>query len=656
MPWYRSALRDFHEGDKTRPTETIVRQVIDEVVDPANFFTAPTETREQPAIELRWDRAVEEVVSWELFRGCLLRPAHTRESRSFLAWNGVRIEAGERSGESLISVKLDRIHNVVHVVRSILSYVTEGYDAGGGVFQSREAVEWARELVGTIELDRLTTAELRDELAGLVHAALVGTSRLPLTSLESPLPDFSLGRLAYCFGSRRGASATVLDFFRDRCMESLSFHEQVKQLEFVLRAVRRDELDSAVTVVAEALYGSIAKHLRALFDRVALTPYTDFVDKVLEFCRLTVVRGAMTEGERIDFLGYVLRQVARHLTAYDLVTYHHFGANYPDALLLDAVLADFTREIDQRPGHFLSRLDDTGAVLNRKRLRRRALRQGWLLRRQYTGHLVPDRPTSAGENMRVLPAPHARVPEEQIRDATKRTRQLFDGRHAIPSQLTRQTLGASVADLDDPRELLELGCALFLDRPMGRGKHPMEPDATPLLVYEAVSQSIALRQLQAMVADESFGIQGVTGAMLTDRMARLETEGIEISESPQSETGVKVSLADASRVTSDFVLVRTTRNSMREFLQLFDWSAMGPSGGWQQTRLVVGDFTHPIITVYDERYRKCLDLEYDPASPYFKRGGVELPSGGLRAVERGTDGEESNQALRRWRFEVPVSW
>ena len=107
--------------------------------------------------------------------------------------------------------------------------------------------------------------------------------------------------------------------------------------------------------------------------------------------------GGLTAEEHVDFLSYLLRQLGRHLTAYDLVTFHHQGANYPDMLLLDLVLKVFLQQVEERPSLFEgSPADDSGGG-GQKRLRRRALRQGWILRGQYEGHPVPDAPTSPGE-------------------------------------------------------------------------------------------------------------------------------------------------------------------------------------------------------------------------------------------------------------------
>src|SRR5207249_2747834 len=115
------------------------------------------------------------------------------------------------------------------------------------------------------------------------------------------------------------------------------------------------------------------------------------------------------------------------LTAYDLINFHHRGANYPDALLLDTVLRAYLAQIEERPELFLPCKEDDSQRQKRKRIRRRALRQAWLLRRTIQGLPVPDAPTSPGENSRILPPPYERVPEEQILDPAKRTKRLFEG-------------------------------------------------------------------------------------------------------------------------------------------------------------------------------------------------------------------------------------
>src|SRR5262249_9424143 len=181
-----------------------------------------------------------------------------------------------------------------------------------------------------------------------------------------------------------------------------------------------------------------------LFNEVSLTPYTDFVDKTLALINEFEMRGHLPALLVAALLAGILSRLGGHLTAYDLVTFHHRGANYPDALLLDAALKAYLRLIERNPTLFGSAAQDNdekaspkvGRVsatsssgsftladeANSKRSPRCSLVRSWLLRRQYEGHLVPDAPTSPGENARVLPSPHVRVPEEQILDTSQRTK------------------------------------------------------------------------------------------------------------------------------------------------------------------------------------------------------------------------------------------
>src|SRR5205807_7333977 len=211
-----------------------------------------------------------------------------------------------------------------------------------------------------------------------------------------------------------------------------------------------------------------------VFNEVSLSPYTDFIDRMLVFLSSLMRRGELSTEASVDFLSYVLRQNVRHLTAYDLVTFHHRGANYPDALLLDAVLKAYLRLIETWPDLFSSAEEDMNQ--RRKRMRRRALRQGWLLRRRYEGHPVPETPTSPGENARLLPPSSPRVPEEEILQPDKRRHRLFENDELDCNEHAERVLHQSIRDLDHLEELQELGAALFLDRPLGMFKNPGEPD------------------------------------------------------------------------------------------------------------------------------------------------------------------------------------
>jgi hypothetical protein len=312
---------------------------------------------------------------------------------------------------------------------------------------------------------------------------------------------------------------------------------------------------------------------RTVFEDVALSPYTRFVDTTLAFLDCLEQHGHWSAAQHADLLCGLLRQLVRHLTAFDLVTFHHRGANYPDALLLDAALQALLAIAQCRQDLFLASAPDDEAVT---RVRRRAVRQACLLRLWYEGHPVPDLPTSPGENSRVLPPEFPRVPEEQITDPTKRHKRLFDADPLLSklSEVQHELLCNSLRDLEHPSELRELGVALFLDRPLGVRKRPGEPDATPLLSYEAYSATIAKQRLEYLEKRLSALAAPGDWAAWRRRLAALKVGGLALQPSPGKARPGVVSLMDAFRVAPDFVLLRTTRRSIREYLASEEFRAI----------------------------------------------------------------------------------
>src|SRR6266446_5960549 len=170
-----------------------VRALISDAMLPAHFYV-----RRAGAMEWQPPRAEE--LSWEIYHGRLFDPAHTRERRQFEAWNIFWVDAEGRSAEPILSVKWHKDEGQLHVVRAFYCYAWEGYHAGDNVYLSRETQKWVRELVSTIHLDQFRDIEeVLDELICRLFQAVVGASRLPLTSVEAPLPEFSLGELAYAY-------------------------------------------------------------------------------------------------------------------------------------------------------------------------------------------------------------------------------------------------------------------------------------------------------------------------------------------------------------------------------------------------------------------------------------------------------------------------
>jgi hypothetical protein len=414
--------------------------------------------------------------------------------------------------------------------------------------------------------------------------------------------------------------------------------ERTKLIELMLRMTPSADLENLAIALFDRLGGReteswLPELLRELFNEVSLTPYTDFVSKTLEFLRHLVRRNGLSVDQHVDFLGYLLRQVGRHLTAYDLVTFHHRGANYPDALLLDAVLKEYLGLIERYPNRFHS--TGVGEKSNTTRMRRRALRQAWYFRRHYQGHPVTDVPTSPGENLRCMPPQHPRVSEEQINDTSKRTRHLYDD-DPIDGHLgvnTNKVLQQSFADLQDTAELRELGMATFLDRPFGRWKRPGEPDQTPLLSYAAFSRSIARRRLHDLAS--LFELGSHEWNQIERSLDAMTVAGEPVNGPSARQVPGRVSITDAYQVAADFVIMRTTKRSIGAFLEQFDWSnlhTLGFSILNTQVSLIIGSTSEPMISLFDHRACRCVDLGFDPNDAFRCRGGLEIPARGLRVL------------------------
>ena len=122
---------------------------------------------------------------WELFRGQLLPPSQSRGRATFDTWNIYRVDdTGQRSDEPLLSLKLDRRRQVVHVTRAIHCHAWEGYHAGDNVYLSRETPRWLNELVGSVDLRRYSRFSRTHRRTG--RLALPGGSRR-----EPAAADFS---------------------------------------------------------------------------------------------------------------------------------------------------------------------------------------------------------------------------------------------------------------------------------------------------------------------------------------------------------------------------------------------------------------------------------------------------------------------------------
>ena len=589
---------------------------------PGNFYVGN-------GLRCAWQFEATQQVPWELFRGTLVESSRA-PMKTFLAWNLLPVDSGHVADDPLISVLLDEPERLLHVTRGYLVYAQE-IDAA---LETHEVQRWTRELVGMLALDDYSDLALVAEIRTLIGQAIVGASRLPLTSVEAPHPAFSLGQISYV--PREDAGDRPLRRWSEMLAPNVPMPATI--LEAALRAVAPDDIDAMrdrlderrglspptrIDTIATtwsaginpAARQEIASLIRQMFNEVSLSPYSGFVDNAL-----ALAAKLLSPTEEIDLVGYLLRQLGRHLTAYDLVLFHYRGANYPDALFLDALLRRFLDVAAASPD------------LLADRMRRRALRQGLLLRRRYEMHAVPDAPTSPGENVRVLPEPFARIDGEQIEHPGRRRRLLFE--HAptvglVPVAL-KEVVAQAFADLELPAERRELGMALFIDRPLGFHRQPAEVDATPLLSYEAFSETLAngrLREVARLAAEldvacpATSDTPGKPGAIWSLGLDR-------IPESPRP----AVSLADARKVAADFRFLRTTRSSAVAFWRCFEVTDL-PVADWPLVARTIVAPGKTRMTAFDPAGVVRLEFEIDPSAGFMRHGGVEVPRAGLIVAE-----------------------
>ncbi|MFO0807044.1 MAG: hypothetical protein U0746_00300 [Gemmataceae bacterium] len=595
-----TAFRANLAASDARPiTDDVVRNAVADAMASSNFVG-----RLRHQLEFTNERCEE--VFWELFHGHALDESKTRERRRFVAWSiGAKGEC-----EPLVAVRWDHESQTVHVTRSILCRMPEAFDAGGGVIDSRMTIRRQRELVGSIDLAAIQSAgHLRDRLAELLFYAVVGLSRLPLTSVDSPLPQFSLGELSYCYRAADSDLAPI---------------ERVKRLEFALRAAGRggfsaamkpgdddpDESDPCDSELHQP-WEDVSERFLPMFDMAALSPWTDFVAHAIAWLRFRDGPGGT---RRFSLLARLMVRIARHLNAYDLVTFHHFGANYPDALLVEQCLRELL----------------TAPVPARDEDWRKGVRAAAIVACEYAGHLVPDSPTSMGDASRVLPESFPPIPEVQIATPHARTRRLFEDGSLLSSSLVRDCL----AETGRADALIELGTALFIDRPLGVGKMPGEPDYTWLGSHLLFSRTLAEKRLRKLARHGHL----VPDADAANRWRRcldaVSVDGVPLSRRDAPSRPGVASLQDAFMIADDFVVMRSTQRAIRDFRHQYDCSQLVRSLPFAEWQAIMATVTDECVrlTVYDRDFRPRIDLEADLSRGFVRAGGTEYVAAGFRVI------------------------
>jgi hypothetical protein len=95
-----------------------------------------------------------------------------------------------------------------------------------------------------------------------------------------------------------------------------------------------------------------------------------------------------------------------------------------------------------------------------------------------------------------------------------------------------------------------------------------------------------------------------------------------------------VSIHDARKVADDFLFLRTTGRSVRDFRRMFAFPRLD-GVSWKDRLLIVRGEREGTLNVYDAALQKRLTLTVDLRQGYAMRRGREYPAAGLR-LEDGT--------------------
>jgi hypothetical protein len=584
---------------------------VESVLRPEEFLLGP-------GCALRIEAARRDQPRWELFQGQLLSPEQTRRTQAFIRWdlfldvapddsnNGA---AGWNCDAPIIVLLYSDTQKRLFVVRTLQVHGWKAAETSPGVIESQPAILARWELVGSVAPPAAATTpekgrnrdgsresglshrSFANGLRTLLRLACTGISRLPIVSVEAPHPAFSLGNLCAGLGEWPEAS----DSWRHDAPSSSDpiaawDHEYALAtrhasplrpwvVEFILRAIpwsklpalaqhMQPTLDSPQRNVPGSVLpaNDVSSVLRSVFYQVSLTPHTDFLAKFVELLRLLPQRSGTTSAVSVaaifDLCGFFVRQLCRHLNAYDLHRFHSYGANYPDAILIDRLLILM---VDWGILHPELLVGSAPATIGR----RQALLHAWLTRAGYEGLPIPEHPTTQGENLRIIPG-RERLDEGQIVDPGKRDKRLFYGERSADEIVAplRHRLADAVADLQNPKLYREFGMALFLDRPLGIGKNAGELDRTPLVASTAHSCQIGRSRIEQL---RSRGLAPAEIGGATDpgdgRHSAGDFDGIPAVRYPATPRPGVISQSDALKAADDVRWLYTVRSSRRILLE-----------------------------------------------------------------------------------------
>jgi hypothetical protein len=174
-----------------------------------------------------------------------------------------------------------------------------------------------------------------------------------------------------------------------------------------------------------------------------------------------------------------------------------------------------------------------------------------------------------------------------------------------------------------------------------------------LLSHQTFSRWIARQRLREL-ADLCGLMDSPKRMALEQQLQDLPIEGVPVGVPVRRGRRGSVTLTDAFRVADDFVVLRTTSRSVRDFLGLFDFTPLAERFKLDYLTegrrvLILPAPTAGGLRIFDDQLHCRLELQFDPEEGYDCRGGIEYPARGLQVVrvwERAQDGLREHEALK----------
>ena len=614
-----------------------LHSIITTLLQPALFFV-------KPPYQWSVQPIAHETRRWENFRGQLLDPAFTRAEATFSTWHVELTPISRLIQGPIISIRnpIKQPQELI-VSRSLAVYGQETY-VDHGAIHSRLQAKWHEELIGIHDLSQpMSLHQHIHALQCLLQQCVNGTSRLPVTSVESPHPLYLLGIMAYFPFAPQSSNPNQQPLSSSLDLSQRLVHEtdpaqQARCFDFLLRSTQPEllmklELGPIFTISAWSMW-------QCLFNQLALNHSRLFLKNLA----LILSNRVATElRERI--LPYYLRHLVRHLSAYDLKRFHGQGSNYPDALFMDKLLRITAQTA------LITRSTGPSDANKNKRI---TLLQALSMRKQLEGMVVPAEPMAPGEHSRIWSETQS-ADQTVVQSKSAQTITLFkdDPIEQLLSDLERKLLQPSQQDLDNHNMLMELGRATFLDRPLGMFKWAQRvfQDRTPLFAYDAFSLSLARERLGQWLRwgwlnQESY-------AFGCDRLSQLTHKGMPVQDlvMPHARPGV-IGLEDALQARPDFQILASARSSIHRFLQCYDFGSLAHYDSalsqWLQAKqctLIVRssrrrrmEEPRALLSIYDQNGQPKLELAaaqsytHEQEIRYAEWAGIEYLAEGLRCL------------------------